>query len=157
MKGAYFILVIILIIELIIGLIINFLLYSQLTKNVSDQLEFLTKYCSPHAIFLRFLKSVNFDHSILLDFLISNETIFLEFFLTYSKYLENNITEFHLQCKEFDNISNTNEINNCYDRVGELFVNLGKVIQNLMNNDLFPYNVIPLLNRIKAIEKILIH
>lgn len=43
--------------------------------------------CNPHCHFLLLLQSVSFDHSILLDFLISTETCFLEYFVRYLKYL----------------------------------------------------------------------
>lgn len=42
---------------------------------------------NPHCHFLLLLQSVSFDHSILLDFLISSETCFLEYFVRYLKYL----------------------------------------------------------------------
>ncbi|KAM7014939.1 protein Lines homolog 1 [Tautogolabrus adspersus] len=42
---------------------------------------------NPHCIFLLLLQSVSFDHSMLLDFLISTETCFLEFLVRYLKYL----------------------------------------------------------------------
>uniref|UniRef100_UPI0037E99315 protein Lines homolog 1 isoform X2 n=1 Tax=Semicossyphus pulcher TaxID=241346 RepID=UPI0037E99315 len=42
---------------------------------------------NPHCIFLLLLQSISFDHSILLDFLISTETCFLEFLVRYLKYL----------------------------------------------------------------------
>ncbi|XP_074480731.1 protein Lines homolog 1 isoform X2 [Sebastes fasciatus] len=43
--------------------------------------------CNPHCHFLLLLQSISFDHSILLDFLISTETCFLEYFVRYLKYL----------------------------------------------------------------------
>ncbi|KAK2853356.1 hypothetical protein Q5P01_006017 [Channa striata] len=43
--------------------------------------------CNPHCHFLLLLQSVSFDHSLLLDFLISTETCFLEYFVRYLKYL----------------------------------------------------------------------
>ncbi|MEQ2185904.1 hypothetical protein GOODEAATRI_022920, partial [Goodea atripinnis] len=43
--------------------------------------------CNPHCHFVLLLQSLSFDHSILLDFLISSETCFLEYFVRYLKYL----------------------------------------------------------------------
>ncbi|CAK6975857.1 protein Lines homolog 1 [Scomber scombrus] len=43
--------------------------------------------CNPHCHFLLLLQSISFDHSILLDFLISTETCFLDYFVRYLKYL----------------------------------------------------------------------
>ncbi|XP_030579941.1 protein Lines homolog 1 [Archocentrus centrarchus] len=42
---------------------------------------------NPHCHFVFLLQSISFDHSILLDFLISAETCFLEYFVQYLKYL----------------------------------------------------------------------
>ncbi|XP_077173397.1 protein Lines homolog 1 isoform X2 [Paroedura picta] len=43
--------------------------------------------CNPHCIFLFLLQSVAFDASVLLDFLISSETCFLEYLVRYLKLL----------------------------------------------------------------------
>ncbi|KAJ7311348.1 hypothetical protein JRQ81_006964 [Phrynocephalus forsythii] len=43
--------------------------------------------CNPHCIFLFLLKSIAFDATVLLDFLISFETCFLEYFVRYLKLL----------------------------------------------------------------------
>ncbi|XP_065268353.1 protein Lines homolog 1 [Emys orbicularis] len=58
--------------------------------------------CNPHCIFLFFLKSIAFDSTVLLDFLISSETCFLEYFVRYLKLLRE---DWH----RFVNISN------CFD------------------------------------------
>ncbi|XP_045052418.2 protein Lines homolog 1 isoform X4 [Desmodus rotundus] len=42
---------------------------------------------NPHCIFLFFLKNIGFDSTVLLDFLISSETCFLEYFVRYLKLL----------------------------------------------------------------------
>ncbi|XP_056135378.1 protein Lines homolog 1 [Lampris incognitus] len=42
---------------------------------------------NPHCHFLLLLQSISFDHSILLDFLISTETCFLEYIVRYLKHL----------------------------------------------------------------------
>ncbi|XP_054474174.1 protein Lines homolog 1 isoform X2 [Anoplopoma fimbria] len=54
--------------------------------------------CNPHCHFLLLLQSVSFDHSILLDFLISTETCFLEYFVRYLKYLRADWTGFTAAC-----------------------------------------------------------
>ncbi|XP_020487201.1 protein Lines homolog 1 isoform X2 [Labrus bergylta] len=53
---------------------------------------------NPHCIFLLLLQSVSFDHSILLDFLISTETCFLEFLVRYLKYLSADWPGFTAAC-----------------------------------------------------------
>ncbi|XP_068597759.1 protein Lines homolog 1 [Brachionichthys hirsutus] len=50
--------------------------------------------CNPHCHFLLLLQSVCFDQSILLDFLISAETCFLEYFVRYLKYLRADVHGF---------------------------------------------------------------
>lgn len=54
--------------------------------------------CNPHCHFLLLLRSVSFDHSILLDFLISTETCFLEYFVRYLKYLTRDWQGFTASC-----------------------------------------------------------
>ncbi|XP_029977883.1 protein Lines homolog 1 isoform X2 [Sphaeramia orbicularis] len=54
--------------------------------------------CNPHCIFLLLLQSVAFDHSVLLDFLISTETCFLEYFVHYLKFLRTDGQGFTSAC-----------------------------------------------------------
>ena len=54
--------------------------------------------CNPHCHFLLLLRSISFDHSILLDFLISTETCFLEYFVRYLKYLRADWQGFTVAC-----------------------------------------------------------
>ncbi|XP_063304897.1 protein Lines homolog 1 [Pelobates fuscus] len=58
--------------------------------------------CNPHCIFLLLLKNVAFDDSVLLDFLISSETCFLEYFVRYLKFLREDWHQFCLTCSFFD-------------------------------------------------------
>uniref|UniRef100_A0A3Q1IBR8 Lines homolog 1 n=1 Tax=Anabas testudineus TaxID=64144 RepID=A0A3Q1IBR8_ANATE len=57
--------------------------------------------CNPHCHFLFLLQSVSFDHSMLLDFLISTETCFLEYFVRYLKYLTVDWMGFTAACRTF--------------------------------------------------------
>lgn len=54
--------------------------------------------CNPHCHFVLLLQSLSFDHSILLDFLISSETCFLEYFVRYLKYLRGDWRGFAAAC-----------------------------------------------------------
>ncbi|XP_028441433.1 protein Lines homolog 1 isoform X2 [Perca flavescens] len=54
--------------------------------------------CNPHCHFLLLLQSISFDHSILLDFLISTETCFLEYFVRYLKFLRADWQGFTAAC-----------------------------------------------------------
>ncbi|KAM6980590.1 protein Lines homolog 1 [Aplochiton taeniatus] len=55
---------------------------------------------NPHCHFLVFLQGISFDHSILLDFLISTETCFLEYFVRYLKHLQGDRNGFSLACRK---------------------------------------------------------
>ncbi|CAG8675375.1 9723_t:CDS:2, partial [Scutellospora calospora] len=153
-------------------------------ETISSHFGPFLQYCTPHTLFLRFLQSIGFEHSTILDFLISNETQFLEFFGTYCKYLEQDVEEFRIECYKFekkiskvnssDEISiievmnedinehkNDNLMSNLrsmetIDHVNEVFCNLREVIQSLMDKQLFPYNASSLVKRIKKVEEILI-
>lgn len=57
---------------------------------------------NPHCIFLFLLKNVVFDASVLLDFLISSETCFLEYFVRYLKLLKEDWPQFCLTCTFLD-------------------------------------------------------
>uniref|UniRef100_A0A4W5JSA2 Lines homolog 1 n=1 Tax=Hucho hucho TaxID=62062 RepID=A0A4W5JSA2_9TELE len=57
---------------------------------------------NPHCHFLFLLRSIFFDHSILLDFLISTETCFLEYFVRYLKHLRDDWEGFRTVCQKMD-------------------------------------------------------
>ncbi|XP_074151107.1 protein Lines homolog 1 isoform X1 [Sminthopsis crassicaudata] len=57
---------------------------------------------NPHCIFLFLLKNIGFDATVLLDFLISSETCFLEYFVRYLKLLQGEKNNFSNVCKLFD-------------------------------------------------------
>ncbi|XP_056678794.1 protein Lines homolog 1-like [Monodelphis domestica] len=57
---------------------------------------------NPHCIFLFLLKNIDFDATVLLDFLISSETCFLEYFVRYLKLLQVERNHFLKVCKFFD-------------------------------------------------------
>ncbi|KAM6257416.1 protein Lines homolog 1 isoform 1-T1 [Porphyrio hochstetteri] len=58
--------------------------------------------CNPHCIFLFFLEKIAFDSTVLLDFLISSETCFLEYLVRYLKLLRKDWYQFVDTCKHFD-------------------------------------------------------
>ncbi|NWS12466.1 LINES protein, partial [Pachyramphus minor] len=57
---------------------------------------------NPHCIFLFFLEKIAFDSSVLLDFLISSETCFLEYLVRYLKLLGREWHQFVAVCDHFD-------------------------------------------------------
>lgn len=68
---------------------------------------------NPHCIFLFLLKNIGFDSSVLLDFLISSETCFLEYFVRYLKLLQKDWAHFFTICKYFDRTESKDSINIC--------------------------------------------
>ncbi|PKU34122.1 hypothetical protein llap_15573 [Limosa lapponica baueri] len=76
--------------------------------NVSHKAEetwnFLTHASgyNPHCIFLFFLEKIAFDSTVLLDFLISSETCFLEYLVRYLKLLRKDWHQFVDVCNHFD-------------------------------------------------------
>ncbi|XP_038388571.1 protein Lines homolog 1 isoform X1 [Canis lupus familiaris] len=68
---------------------------------------------NPHCIFLFLLKNIGFDSSVLLDFLISSETCFLEYFVRYLKLLQKDGASFFTICKYFDVTELKDSINIC--------------------------------------------
>ncbi|KAG8440729.1 hypothetical protein GDO86_006462 [Hymenochirus boettgeri] len=56
----------------------------------------------PHCVFLLIMNNLAFDSSVLLDFLISSETCFLEYFVRYLKLLKKDWPRFCLSCTLFD-------------------------------------------------------
>ncbi|NWR48501.1 LINES protein, partial [Regulus satrapa] len=57
---------------------------------------------NPHCIFLFFLEKIAFDSTVLLDFLISSETCFLEYLVRYLKLLGKEWSRFVDVCNHFD-------------------------------------------------------
>ncbi|NWW54875.1 LINES protein, partial [Pedionomus torquatus] len=57
---------------------------------------------NPHCIFLFFLEKIAFDSTVLLDFLISSETCFLEYLVRYLKLLRKDWHQFVGVCNHFD-------------------------------------------------------
>lgn len=66
---------------------------------------------NPHCVFLSFLKNVGFDPTVLLDFLISSETCFLEYFVRYLKLLPKDWGAFLTVCKCVDGSERTEGVN----------------------------------------------
>ncbi|XP_053283325.1 protein Lines homolog 1 isoform X2 [Pleuronectes platessa] len=82
--------------------LLSIFLHHRLCSGLEDlaELDAACSYgCNPHCHFLLLLRSVSFDHSTLLDFLISSETCFLEYFVRYLKYLKADWQGFTAACE----------------------------------------------------------
>ncbi|KFU87880.1 Protein Lines [Chaetura pelagica] len=64
---------------------------------------------NPHCIFLFFLEKIAFDSTVLLDFLISSETCFLEYLVRYLKLLRKDWQQFVNVCDRFDTKHGTSQ------------------------------------------------
>ncbi|NWW72855.1 LINES protein, partial [Climacteris rufus] len=64
---------------------------------------------NPHCIFLFFLEKIAFDSTVLLDFLISSETCFLEYLVRYLKLLGKEWHRFVDVCNHFDSRHGTSQ------------------------------------------------
>lgn len=63
------------------------ILFFFLREAVNQDTAAILSTLNPHLIFQAFLKVVGFDHSVLLDFLISSETVFLEYLMQYLHFV----------------------------------------------------------------------
>nr|XP_021530039.1 protein Lines homolog 1 [Aotus nancymaae] len=68
---------------------------------------------NPHCIFLFFLGNIGFDSTVLLDFLISSETCFLEYFVRYLKLLQKDWDNFLTICNNFDAAESKYDTSTC--------------------------------------------
>ncbi|XP_030353340.1 protein Lines homolog 1 isoform X2 [Strigops habroptila] len=94
------------------ALLLIYLKFDRLRHDAADNLSqkeeetwnFLTHAsgCNPHCIFLFFLEKIAFDSTVLLDFLISSETCFLEYLVRYLKLLRKDWHQFVNVCNHFD-------------------------------------------------------
>ncbi|XP_056594082.1 protein Lines homolog 1 isoform X2 [Triplophysa dalaica] len=71
-------------------------------KRLSSSVPVCPWGCNPHCHFISFLCSISFDHTVLLDFLISTETCFLEYCVRYLKLLRDDWTGFCISCQVED-------------------------------------------------------
>jgi len=83
------------------------------------------------------VRSVHNDHSVLLDFLVSNETCFLLYFLRFLKFVH----------KRTDRTL----LGNCYASVPPMLTKMKTSIAKLTDKSLFPYDISPVL---KLLEKV---
>ncbi|NXG88985.1 LINES protein, partial [Stercorarius parasiticus] len=94
------------------ALLLIYLKFDRLWHDAADTLNqkeeetwnFLTHASgyNPHCVFLFFLEKIAFDSTVLLDFLISSETCFLEYLVRYLKLLRKDWHQFVDVCNLFD-------------------------------------------------------
>ncbi|XP_072889084.1 protein Lines homolog 1 isoform X2 [Hemitrygon akajei] len=71
-------------------------------EKAATSQETCEQWFNPHSIFLLLLQNLAFDHRVLLDFLISSETCFLEYLVRYLRLLRRDWQSFCYACAQFD-------------------------------------------------------
>ncbi|CAL4173106.1 unnamed protein product [Meganyctiphanes norvegica] len=96
---------------------------------------------NPHTTFLIFLETIIFDHDVLLDLLVSNETSFLLYLLRYLKLLRRSWQDFTAQCGRH------------LDQTMTVLIRLHFALDRLVSKNLFPYNISPVLKLLEKCEE----
>lgn len=104
---------------------------------------------SPSFTFIEFLKVVSHDSDVLLDYLVSNETCFLLYLLRFLKYVRRNWSTFVVSC-ESTGTRSANEL----DETMTVLIRLRHQISRLVNKQLFPYNINPVLRLLEVCESL---
>ncbi|CAH0547105.1 unnamed protein product [Brassicogethes aeneus] len=102
---------------------------------------------NPIYSFIEFLKIVNNDYHVLLDYLISNETCFLLYLLRFLKYTKKNWPNFLSSCRD-----NADSQGNELDNTMTVLIRLKIQISRLVSQNLFPYNINPVLKLLEICE-----
>jgi len=100
---------------------------------------------NPARGFLHLVSIVSRDSSVLLDFLVSNETCFLLYFLRLLKFITKNWPMFETTCGAH------------YTETTAILLELKQSIQRLMSKSLFPYNIGPVFRLLEKVEALHLH
>lgn len=120
---------------------------------------------SSHCLFSHLLVFVGLDHSVLLDFLISSETHFLNYFTWYLKVVTRDWVGFRSAHSEPDTkktngkvytdsaSSSRGHVTSRIDSVMSVLIRLRLAVERLHHQGLFPYNPAPLLTLLEQTEE----
>jgi len=97
--------------------------------------------CCPTEAFIKFISIVGEDSSVLLDFLVSNETCFLLYLLRYLKFIIKDWNKFVTSC------------GSRFSSTLAVILNLRSSIQRLLSKDLFPYNISPVYKLLEKVQQ----
>eukprot|EP00090_Calanus_glacialis_P009425 TRINITY_DN17793_c0_g1_i1.p1 TRINITY_DN17793_c0_g1~~TRINITY_DN17793_c0_g1_i1.p1 ORF type:complete len:655 (-),score=166.38 TRINITY_DN17793_c0_g1_i1:118-2082(-) len=95
---------------------------------------------NPTRGFLTLLNLISRDSSVLLDFLVSNETCFLLYLLRYLKFVVKDWSGFVSSC------------DTSYSEAIQILIDLKQSIQRLLSKSLFPYNIGPVFRLLEKVE-----
>ncbi|XP_062517025.1 protein Lines homolog 1-like isoform X2 [Corticium candelabrum] len=141
----------------------------KLSRVPEELQQILTNHIPrSHHMFSRLVKFLRFDHSVLLDFLISSETRFLDYFTHYLKMLIQNWNAFRSPHRKLEILSQSREVeadagvsdvdseattSDCVDSVMTVLIRLRLAMERLQCQGLFPYNAAPLLALLERVEE----
>lgn len=139
--------------ELVDFLLLQLQLHHSMNQSsTSTELE---EVCivQPHRLFFDLLQGISYDSSVLLDWLVSNETQFLQYFVKYLKLAVATWEDFVeiSMSKSFQTMSSEQSAHK-FDLTTETLQKLKKSICRLVKADLFPYSPKPLIKLLDAME-----
>lgn len=110
---------------------------------------------SPVYTFLEFLELIHHDKQTMLDFLLTDDTCFLLYFLRFLKYIRSEWTVFWNRCYAYPSPTMPTTLirpdgqnkppNQTLDRAMDVLTRLRMKLERLVQNKLFPYDISPLL------------
>lgn len=115
---------------------------------------------SPHALFGALLRSFGYDHSVLLDFLIGDETCFLEYLLLYLKLLRRDFAQLTQAATETASVAASVSVSESACACASAFdlravcaclLRLSQSIERSQAKGVFPYDAKPLLRSLAAV------
>lgn len=111
----------------------------------------LIRLLNPVYTFLEFLNATSMSCSLLLNYLISNETCFLLYFLRFLKYITKDWWHFDQSCREFGEVYG---LRNVCDKVMAVMHSLRLEISRMVANRTFPYDISPIRRLLETCESL---
>lgn len=126
------------------------------TSGEHNHFHELIDMISPVYTFLEFLELINYNMETMLDFLITDETCFLLYFLRFLKYIRNDWQMFQDRCNDWLSTSNTTRPqaggSTVLEDVMSVLTKLRLKIDRLVRRRLFPYDITPLTSIMRQCE-----
>ena len=113
----------------------------------SPWIQFVIQEFDSIDLFLDFLRVVGYDHLVLLDLLMSNETEFLSYLLSLLKHVAAHWPAFIRSCKT----AGAEHGSDVLELSGSCLVNMAELIESLNKENMFPYNAQPLIRRLHTV------
>lgn len=129
-------------------------------SNDRPQFRMLIEMISPVYTFLEFLELIEYNKKeTMLDFLLTDETCFLLYFLRFLKYIRSDWGMFQSQCNKWQSTSNAMRANTHsdkqpYKRVMDVLISLRLQLDRLVFRKIFPYEISPLLLLMRQCESL---